>query len=110
MRVKNFTWIDRGGSKFSKLDRFLIFRELLDIWPGLYVVVLDRCFSDHYPILLKNSDKNFGPIPFRFYDWWLQRDSLNELVRTSWEQRGINGSNTVVFKEKLKRLKNQIKA
>lgn len=80
------------------------------MWPDLCAVILDRCFSDHCHILLKNSDKNFGSIPFRLYDWWLQCDSLNDLVRTSWEQRGIRGSNAVIFKEKLKRLKNEIKA
>lgn len=30
MRMKSFTWIDRGGSKLSKLDRFLISRDIMD--------------------------------------------------------------------------------
>lgn len=109
MRVKRLTWIDRGGSKLNKLDRFLISRELLDVWRGLYGTVLDRCFSDHCPILLNISEKYFGPIPFRFYDWWLQHDSLTELVRTNWAIKGISGSKVHIFKEKLKRVKNQIK-
>lgn len=31
MGIKGYTWIDRGGSKLSKLDRFLLSRELLDV-------------------------------------------------------------------------------
>lgn len=46
MGIKKYTWIDRGGSKLRKLDRFLISRELLDIWPGFYATILDRCFSN----------------------------------------------------------------
>lgn len=109
MGIRKYTWIDREGSKLSKLDRFLISRELLDFWSGLYATILDRCFSDHCTILLKVSNKDFGPILFRFFDWWLKREGFNDLVRSSWGQGGISGSHACVFKAKLKRLKNHIK-
>lgn len=48
-----YTWIGYGGLKLSKLDRFLLSRELIDEWHGLSAVVLPRKFSYHCPILLK---------------------------------------------------------
>lgn len=51
--ARRFTWVGWGELKLSKLDRFLICKDLLDTWAGLSPTVLDRCFSDHAPILLK---------------------------------------------------------
>lgn len=49
MGGRRFTWIGPGGLKLSKLDRFLMSRELSEIWIDMAVVALDRCFSDHCP-------------------------------------------------------------
>lgn len=54
--ARKFTWISKGGKKLSKLDRFLLSRELFDCWPGSGVVVLDHTFSDHCLILLKPTE------------------------------------------------------
>lgn len=47
---RRFTWVGPGGLKLSKLDRFLLSRELVEAWTDVAVVALDRCFSDHCPI------------------------------------------------------------
>lgn len=62
-----FTWIGMGGKKLSKLDRIMISRDLLNEWPAISVVALERTFADHCPLLLKSVDKDYGPSPFRFF-------------------------------------------
>lgn len=93
----------------SKLDRFLFSKELLDVWPGLSALALDRTFSDHSPILLKTAVIDFGPTPFRFFNAWLSIEGFSALVVNSWNQVGISDSSSTVLKDKLKRLKNHIK-
>lgn len=67
LRAKRFTWIGRGGSKLSKLGRFLLLKEFYNVWPSLSAIVLDRCFSDHSPILLKLDFIDYGPSHFFFF-------------------------------------------
>lgn len=67
MGARKFTSVGQGGLKQSKLDRFLLSTELLEIWPGLSVVGLERNFLDHCPIMLKSSDTDFGSIPFKIF-------------------------------------------
>lgn len=40
MGGRRFTWVGQGGLKLSKLDRFLVSRELLELWLDLAVVAL----------------------------------------------------------------------
>ncbi|XP_021980012.1 uncharacterized protein LOC110876144 [Helianthus annuus] len=37
-------------------------------------------FSDHCPLVLTCSDKNFGPKPFRIFNSWLERKDFEEVV------------------------------
>ncbi|XP_071714442.1 uncharacterized protein [Rutidosis leptorrhynchoides] len=48
-----YTRISDNGSKFSKLDRFLISENVLQQWPNLNAVVLDKKITDHCPIMLQ---------------------------------------------------------
>lgn len=65
---RRFTWIGMGGTKLTKLDRFLISPALLHDWPSVSLVALERLFADHCPRLLKSNTHNYGPTPFRFFD------------------------------------------
>lgn len=38
-----------GGTKLSKLDHFLLSPKLLNVWPTVSVVALERTFADHCP-------------------------------------------------------------
>lgn len=109
MGGRQFTWIGQGGLKLSKLDRFLLSRDLLVLWPHLSVVVLDRCFADHCPILLKVAKSDFGPIPFRFYNQWLQTDGFNSMILEAWHAASPASSAGFILKKKLKLIKNRIK-
>lgn len=91
MGGRRYTWLGIGGTKLSKLDRFLISSTLLHDWPQLSVVALERTFVDHYPLLLKSSSIDFGPIPFRFFNHWMDECGFDELVKRSWSAgAGIN--------------------
>lgn len=39
-----------------------------------------RNLSDHKIISLSTNKKDWGPKPFRFFNWWLEDESLMEVV------------------------------
>nr|GEY80022.1 RNA-directed DNA polymerase, eukaryota, reverse transcriptase zinc-binding domain protein [Tanacetum cinerariifolium] len=67
-----FTWCHKSASKMSKLDRFLISKNLMNTYPNISDVTLDRYLLDHRLILLRESMFDYGPTPFRFYHYWLE--------------------------------------
>lgn len=109
MGSRKFTWIDQGGLKLSKLDRFLLSRDLLQLWTRLSVVCLERNFSDHCPILLKSVSIDFGPIPFKFFDSWMLEEGFQDLIHSVWKELVITGCPSYCLKEKLKLLKQRIR-
>nr|GEW42912.1 RNA-directed DNA polymerase, eukaryota [Tanacetum cinerariifolium] len=64
----SFTWSHKSASKMSKLDRFLISDGLLAYFPSLSFTCLDKYLSDHRPILLRETNVDYGPYPFRFFN------------------------------------------
>nr|GEX84645.1 RNA-directed DNA polymerase, eukaryota [Tanacetum cinerariifolium] len=79
-----FTWCHKSATKMSKLDRFLIFEIVLHSCSNINAISLDRYISDHRPILLREAIFDYGPIPFRFYNYWLEVDGFDKLVRDAW--------------------------
>nr|GEW69524.1 RNA-directed DNA polymerase, eukaryota [Tanacetum cinerariifolium] len=59
-----FTWAHKSASKMSKLDRYLISEGVLDLFSHLSALCLDRHLSDHRPILLRETNYDYGPFPF----------------------------------------------
>ncbi|GJZ72418.1 RNA-directed DNA polymerase, eukaryota [Tanacetum coccineum] len=81
-----FTYAHKSPTKMSKLDRFLISEGLMEIFPHLSALCLDRHLSDHRPIItreLKNID--YGPNPFRIFHWWLKMEGFDKVVEDSWK-------------------------
>nr|GEX31496.1 RNA-directed DNA polymerase, eukaryota, reverse transcriptase zinc-binding domain protein [Tanacetum cinerariifolium] len=74
-----FTWCHKSATKMSKLDRFLISKNLLSTCSNITAVTLDRYLSDHRPILLRESQFDYGPIPFRF--WKIIESDVFEAVK-----------------------------
>lgn len=74
------------GLKFSKLDRFLVNMEFKKRWKDLSVNALERRRSDHCPIMLSDKIIDYGPKPFRVYDFWLEEEEMEEVVRGGWEK------------------------
>nr|GFB67578.1 RNA-directed DNA polymerase, eukaryota [Tanacetum cinerariifolium] len=105
-----FTWCHKSATKISKLDRFLVSENLLHSCSNINVISLDCYISDHRPILLREAIFDYGPIPFRFYNYWLEVDGFDKLVRDAWNDAPGNKKNAIRnFMYKLKYTKEKIR-
>ncbi|GKD54513.1 RNA-directed DNA polymerase, eukaryota, reverse transcriptase zinc-binding domain protein [Tanacetum coccineum] len=78
---RSFTWMNKAGTKLSKLDRFLISEDVTIRLPDVRITALDRLWSDHNPILLHIDKTDFGLTPFKLYNSWLLRDGFDNLIK-----------------------------
>ena len=110
MGGKMFTWMNKTGTKLSKLDRFLVSNGVLHAHSHMQVTVLDREWSDHNPILLHCTNSDFGPIPFKLFHSWFDRMGFDEVVNEAWNNFSfeVHGS-IMTFHDKLRGLKSQLK-
>ncbi|XP_023738193.1 uncharacterized protein LOC111886192 [Lactuca sativa] len=110
--ARQFTWMNNSGTKMSKLDKFLVSPNTMQIFPKLSAVVLERRWSDHNPILLHEYKVDYGPVPFRVFNSWDGIDGFNEVVATSWAVSQDNNADSLISKSKmrLKKLKLDLKA
>ncbi|GJS40030.1 RNA-directed DNA polymerase, eukaryota, reverse transcriptase zinc-binding domain protein [Tanacetum coccineum] len=83
--VGNSIGDDVRGTKLSKLDRFLISEDVIDLLPDIRITALDRIWSDHNPILLHVDKIDFGPSLFKLYNSWLLRDGFDDLIKSEWD-------------------------
>ncbi|XP_022019730.1 uncharacterized protein LOC110919782 [Helianthus annuus] len=104
-----FTYISDRGDKLSKLDRYLVCIGFMERWPTATVQVLKREASDHRPILLSTTPSDFGHIPFRCFNSWLELPGFIELIQQICQNFNFNGPADVALSVKLRWLKNKIK-
>ncbi|GJV89185.1 RNA-directed DNA polymerase, eukaryota, reverse transcriptase zinc-binding domain protein [Tanacetum coccineum] len=105
-----FTWMNKAGTKLSKLDRFLITEDVLDSTPDIRIMALDFLWSNHTPILLHVLKPEFGQTPFMFYNSWLLRDDFDDIVKSAWSNLEANNDGIILMShEKLRSLKSTIK-
>nr|GEW42984.1 RNA-directed DNA polymerase, eukaryota [Tanacetum cinerariifolium] len=72
---------------------------------------LDPHLSDHRPILLRETNYDYGPSPFRFFHSWFAMEGSNYFVETTWKSLNIFEPNGLIrLKKKLQALKIAIKA
>lgn len=109
MGGQKFTRVSDDGRKFSKLGRFLVSPTFNLVWRNLGVKALERRWSDHFPIMLGDSNRDFGPKPFNLFDTWLAGEDMENLVRMEWDKEVITKRPDCVFKDKLKKVKNVLK-
>ncbi|GJV44428.1 RNA-directed DNA polymerase, eukaryota, reverse transcriptase zinc-binding domain protein [Tanacetum coccineum] len=103
-----FTRISGNGEKLSRLDRFLLSEDVTNIVPNLMAFSLDMLISDHRPIILMQSNVDFDPTPFKFYNSWLSIPDFDGMVtKVSNQSHGPNAM--LMFKDKVKHLKSNIK-
>nr|GEY43938.1 cytochrome P450 [Tanacetum cinerariifolium] len=81
---KHFTIMNRSGSKLSKIDRILVSKHIVDLWPNSHILDLPREFSDHSPLLLTNSCVDFRPSLFKIYNSWLLPKDFPSIFLNSW--------------------------
>jgi len=106
---RKFTWHKPNEMVKSRIDKVLVSKEWLETWPHCQQFVLNRSISDHCVVILKEVFVNWGSKPFRSLDVW-QRDSrFKELVSLRWSTYEVLGGGIYIFKEKLKKLKADLK-
>ena len=106
---KKFTWFKANGTTNSRLDRFLVSEESLQIWLAAKQYVQQRVVSDHCALVLKSCTKDWGPKPFRTFDVWLKEPGFTAMIKGKWELYQVEGNSISVLKEKLKLLKADLK-
>ncbi|GJY26566.1 RNA-directed DNA polymerase, eukaryota, reverse transcriptase zinc-binding domain protein [Tanacetum coccineum] len=105
-----YTWMNKAGTKLSKLDRFLISNDILEAIPDIHITALDRFWSDHTLILFHVKKSNFGPSLFKLYNSWLLRDSFDDLIRSTWSSiENHSNDRSHMSHEKLRSIKDSIK-
>ncbi|GJV66300.1 RNA-directed DNA polymerase, eukaryota [Tanacetum coccineum] len=80
---------NKSASKMSKLDRFLVSKGLLMLFPSLSALYLERHLSDHRPIIMREVVADYGPSPFRVYHSWFTKDGFDKLVEESWKTSSL---------------------
>ncbi|GJT43501.1 transposon TX1 [Tanacetum coccineum] len=102
---RRFTRVSDDRLKFSKLDRFLLNDEFNNLWGNLSVMTLDRKLSDHYPIMLKDVELDFGPKLFRIFNIWMEEPDFTHVLEEAWKKYVKERFGE--HKEKTKKLKNE---
>ncbi|XP_068466212.1 uncharacterized protein [Phaseolus vulgaris] len=106
---KHFTWFNSNGKAKSRLDRVLVSEDWMQLWPLCKQYVQRREVSDHCALVVKVVDKDWGPKPFRTIDAWLVEKGFMEMVKDRWSDYYVQGSSFMKVKEKMKRLKGDLK-
>jgi len=77
--------------------------------PNVTQYVLEWSFSYHCPIILRDNNLDWGPTPFKIFNWWIKEPKFMDFVKKYYDSYSIQGWGAYVFKEKLKLLKKWIK-
>ncbi|GJV84911.1 RNA-directed DNA polymerase, eukaryota [Tanacetum coccineum] len=102
MEGYSYNWAHKSASKMSKLDMFLTSEGLLTIFPSLSALCLDRHLSDHRPILMRELNVDYGPIPFRIFHSWFHKNGFDNMVEDSWKSFALLEQNSIIkLKKKL---------
>lgn len=109
LQGRKFTWYRNYGTCKSRLDKALINEKLEENWQATSLRGLPRSILDHCAIILKTKEEDWCPKPFRFINAWTTHPKFREVVENLWKADGIIGWGSFVFKEKLKRLKMELK-
>nr|GFC08565.1 RNA-directed DNA polymerase, eukaryota [Tanacetum cinerariifolium] len=106
-----FTWAHKSALKMSKLDRNLILEGVLDLFPQLSALCLDRHFFYRRLILLRETNYDYGPSSFWFFHSLFTMEGFNYFVETTWKSLNIvKPIGLIRLKKKLQALKIAIKA
>ncbi|KAL4278205.1 hypothetical protein GQ457_03G006070 [Hibiscus cannabinus] len=96
----SFTWCNNRDPPptFVRLDRFIVTANLLSVFPSISQTLLPKALSDHNAILLQSESQNWGQKPFKFFNFWFDKEGFDDLVndtvrsrRSSGHKRGIGG-------------------
>ncbi|KAL5775465.1 hypothetical protein ACOSP7_013022 [Xanthoceras sorbifolium] len=93
-----------------RLDRCMCNPSWLDKWSSSYCLTLAQTVSDHNPIIFNGIKHHvFGPKPFKLYSMWLEHNSFNDVVTSSWQSSPVASCPMRNLVGKLKALKGCLK-
>lgn len=92
----------------SRLDRFLLIVDWLDLVPMFIQEAFPNPAFDHTPIILYPNILPSVPLPFKFELMWLELLGFIDKVKGWWEESVVEGSTNFIFAQKLKFLKERI--
>ncbi|XP_058756407.1 uncharacterized protein LOC131629638 [Vicia villosa] len=102
------TWINSSGSASSRLDRFLISDGIIQWWKIVAQCSGSRDISDHRPVLIKTSNLDWGPKPFKVFNTWFQHKDFICFVKSAWDSFHVRGKKFFVIREKFRLLKEKL--
>nr|GEU84038.1 hypothetical protein [Tanacetum cinerariifolium] len=105
-----YTWMNKAGTKFNKLDCFLISDDILEVIPDIHITALDCLWSYHTPILFHVEKSNLSPYSFKLYKSWLLCDDFDDVIRSAWSSmENQSNDRSLMSHEKLRSIKGSIK-
>nr|GEX27232.1 putative RNA-directed DNA polymerase, eukaryota, reverse transcriptase zinc-binding domain protein [Tanacetum cinerariifolium] len=93
----HYTWCHKSASKMSKLERFLVFKNLHISCPHITATSFVRFLSDHRPILLRERYVDYGHTPFKFFHYWLDMEGFIKIVKDAWKAYLIKDDNAMRY-------------
>ncbi|CAL5344867.1 unnamed protein product [Camellia sinensis] len=106
---RKYTWCSaQEGVKWSKLDRFLVNPEWLEVFK-LKLWGLPRILSDHCPLILMEEERDWGPRPFRFINAWLLHHQFSTFFEKVWKEARVDGWVGFILQSKLKLLREALR-
>ncbi|XP_071699029.1 uncharacterized protein [Rutidosis leptorrhynchoides] len=107
---KRYTHISDDGTKFSRLDRFLVNDKFMSLWDDLSIVALDRSESDHCPLILRDKVIDYGPKPFKVFDEWFCKPGVELVIKEAWVKEVRGSRMDCLFRDRLKNVKQGLKS
>ena len=104
-----YTWYKENGTAKSRIDRVLVSLEWMEHWSDSKQFILDRQVSDHCALLIKQVTIDWGPKPFKTLDIWESDPTFKNVVKQSWHSYIGKCNPMIELKEKLKKLKFDLK-
>lgn len=92
------SYICCDGISISRFDRFLISEGLIDMWGVSGQWIGNRDISDHCPIWLLHSLKDWDPKPFHVFNGWFQHKDFISYARSYWSEFSFSGNKMFILK------------
>jgi len=106
---RKYTFMSENGKHLSKIDRFLVCDTFMNRWPNATLRAAPRNLSDHCPLILTTAALDFGPIPFKFFNSWVDLPGFEEAVVSGSMITCSQHEPDKILAEKLKNIKASLK-
>ncbi|XP_058760200.1 uncharacterized protein LOC131633504 [Vicia villosa] len=106
---KMFSWYSGDEKSMSRIDRFLVFDNVVSRWGVVGQLIEDRDISDHSPVWIVSDVTNWGPKPFKFNNEWFSLESFMPFGENEWKKIKLEGKGDFVLKEKLRLFKDKLR-